>query len=86
MAETKAAPATVKLPVTPGNGVSSPETATPIGTSLRKKQKRNKPTLSCEECVERKTKVSRLPAIDPLHRAHVRVRAWLVWIWIHGLR
>merc|ERR1712093_713513 len=25
----------------------------------RKKQKRNKPTLSCEECVERKTKVSR---------------------------
>jgi len=24
---------------------------------LRKKQKRNKPTLSCEECVERKTKV-----------------------------
>lgn len=24
----------------------------------RKKQKRNKPTLSCEECVERKTKVS----------------------------
>lgn len=23
----------------------------------RKKQKRNKPTLSCEECVERKTKV-----------------------------
>jgi predicted nucleic acid binding AN1-type Zn finger protein len=25
---------------------------------LKKKQKRNKPTLSCEECVERKTKVS----------------------------
>tara|TARA_R110002003_G_scaffold626_4_gene20890 strand:+ start:10626 stop:11018 length:393 start_codon:yes stop_codon:yes gene_type:complete len=24
----------------------------------KKKQKRNKPTLSCEECVERKTKVS----------------------------
>ena len=24
----------------------------------RKKQKRNKPTLSCEECVERKTKVN----------------------------
>jgi len=24
---------------------------------LKKKQKRNKPTLSCEECVERKTKV-----------------------------
>lgn len=29
---------------------------------LKKKQKRNKPTLSCEECVERKTKVSRWPA------------------------
>lgn len=26
--------------------------------SPKKKQKRNKPTLSCEECVERKTKVS----------------------------
>jgi pheromone shutdown protein TraB len=25
---------------------------------LKKKQKRNKPTLSCLECVERKTKVS----------------------------
>jgi hypothetical protein len=25
----------------------------------KKKQKRNKPTLSCEECVERKTKVGR---------------------------
>jgi hypothetical protein len=24
----------------------------------KKRQKRNKPTLSCEECVERKTKVS----------------------------
>jgi hypothetical protein len=27
------------------------------GTPARKKQKRNKPTLSCAECVERKTKV-----------------------------
>lgn len=27
------------------------------GTPPRKKQKRNKPTLSCQECVERKTKV-----------------------------
>ena len=70
MAETKAAPATVKLPVTPGTGISSPETGT--GTPPKKKQKRNKPTLSCEECVERKTKVSRsrLPAIDPSHRDH----------------
>jgi hypothetical protein len=28
-----------------------------------KKQKRNKPTLSCEECVERKTKVSQALAV-----------------------
>lgn len=28
------------------------------GEPPKKKQKRNKPTLSCEECVERKTKVS----------------------------
>lgn len=28
------------------------------GQSPKKKQKRNKPTLSCHECVERKTKVS----------------------------
>lgn len=30
---------------------------------LRKKQKRNKPTLSCHECVERKTKVSSISII-----------------------
>lgn len=30
------------------------------GQPAKKKQKRNKPTLSCEECVERKTKVSSL--------------------------
>lgn len=30
---------------------------------LKKKQKRNKPTLSCHECVERKTKVSTSPYI-----------------------
>ena len=29
------------------------------GEPSRKKQKRNKPTLSCQECVERKTKVRR---------------------------
>jgi hypothetical protein len=29
-----------------------------VGEPQRKKQKRNKPTLSCFECVERKTKVS----------------------------
>lgn len=28
--------------------------------SERKRQKRNKPTLSCHECVERKTKVSEI--------------------------
>jgi hypothetical protein len=30
----------------------------------KKKQKRNKPTLSCEECVERKTKVRGRPCIE----------------------
>jgi hypothetical protein len=33
------------------------DTAAETGAPARKKQKRNKPTLSCEECVERKTKV-----------------------------
>jgi hypothetical protein len=35
------------------------ELATVIESALpqKKKQKRNKPTLSCEDCVERKTKV-----------------------------
>lgn len=28
-------------------------------TPPKKKQKRNKPTLSCSECVDRKTKVNR---------------------------
>lgn len=32
--------------------------ATPDDGPMKKKQKRNKPTLSCHECVERKTKVS----------------------------
>jgi len=33
------------------SGLSEPQ------AHVKKKQKRNKPTLSCEECVERKTKV-----------------------------
>jgi hypothetical protein len=37
-----------------GSGASSSDSALP---SSKKKQKRNKPTLSCGECVERKTKV-----------------------------
>lgn len=36
-----------------GNAAGQEENPRP-----KKKQKRNKPTLSCEECVERKTKVS----------------------------
>ncbi|PTB73022.1 hypothetical protein M440DRAFT_1070576 [Trichoderma longibrachiatum ATCC 18648] len=32
------------------------------GGPPKKKQKRNKPTLSCHECVERKTKVRAFPA------------------------
>jgi hypothetical protein len=46
---------------------TSPDASTTSATGTthgdappRKKQKRNKPTLSCEECVERKTKVSAL--------------------------
>ncbi|KAF9693263.1 hypothetical protein EKO04_008636 [Ascochyta lentis] len=42
---------------------TSPEASsaslTPGGAPPKKKQKRNKPTLSCEECVERKTKCDR---------------------------
>lgn len=38
------------------NDELKPEDA--VGEPQRKKQKRNKPTLSCFECVERKTKVS----------------------------
>ncbi|KAK3688162.1 hypothetical protein B0T22DRAFT_147225 [Podospora appendiculata] len=34
-------------------------TASPTGEPERKRQKRNKPTLSCFECVERKTKCDR---------------------------
>jgi len=34
------------------------EDGSPGLETAKKKQKRNKPTLSCEECVERKTKVS----------------------------
>lgn len=41
------------------NEESKPEDA--AGEPQRKKQKRNKPTLSCFECVERKTKVGLLP-------------------------
>jgi hypothetical protein len=37
-----------------GGAASSSDSAPP---SFKKRQKRNKPTLSCGECVERKTKV-----------------------------
>lgn len=42
-----------------GDGDTGSDTASPTtdGHAHRKKQKRNKPTLSCFECVERKTKV-----------------------------
>jgi hypothetical protein len=39
----------------------------------KKKQKRNKPTLSCEECVERKTKVGcciECPPPNDISRSH----------------
>lgn len=46
---------------------SSSPTAPP-----KKKQKRNKPTLSCEECVERKTKVSPAPSAPSMSCADRR--------------
>lgn len=49
------APYAVKAELDDGHSSSS---ATALGEPERKKQKRNKPTLSCFECVERKTKVS----------------------------
>ncbi|KAI8957213.1 fungal-specific transcription factor domain-containing protein [Daldinia sp. FL1419] len=45
-----------------GDGTSSGGSVTavpPFAEPLKKKQKRNKPTLSCHECVERKTKCDR---------------------------
>jgi hypothetical protein len=40
------------------------------GEPPKKRQKRNKPTLSCEECVERKTKVRGLHLLCLLQRLH----------------
>lgn len=42
----------------PADDRDSSSSATGVSEPARKKQKRNKPTLSCHECVERKTKVS----------------------------
>ncbi|KAH9909117.1 fungal-specific transcription factor domain-containing protein [Xylariomycetidae sp. FL2044] len=42
-----------------GSGSSITAVAPPFLEPARKKQKRNKPTLSCQECVERKTKCDR---------------------------
>lgn len=42
-------------PVDVKNGI---EGISPEGERVKPKQKRNKPTLSCSDCVERKTKVS----------------------------
>ncbi len=53
----------------PQNGHGDPhasEKATPSNPAdspARKKQRRNKPTLSCEECVERKTKARAIPIV-----------------------
>lgn len=67
------------VPVTPISAFAPPRTNsvsqspaqdsrtdTPDGERVKPKQKRNKPTLSCEECVERKTKVSFLLVFPPL--------------------
>ncbi|KAI1175088.1 hypothetical protein F4777DRAFT_346956 [Nemania sp. FL0916] len=48
----------------PDDGASTGSSSVAAGPSsnepLKKKQKRNKPTLSCHECVERKTKYRQL--------------------------
>lgn len=69
---------------------STPQPSTSPGASTsttqgdappKKKQKRNKPTLSCEECVERKTKVRReqkrrsVPARPDKHSTADRTRS-----------
>lgn len=45
-------------PESGGNGVKSDDGADADDGPQKKRQKRNKPTLSCFECVERKTKVA----------------------------
>jgi len=50
-----------------GASTGSSAAAGPSSTEpLKKKQKRNKPTLSCHECVERKTKVSLASPFRPV--------------------
>ena len=52
------ATATTSVPPSSMAGSMSPGLGHAEGPPMKKhKQKRNKPTLSCEECVERKTKV-----------------------------
>ncbi|KAK4238076.1 transcription factor yanR [Achaetomium macrosporum] len=52
-------PASSDLGGSPGDRYSSTASPTATGKPAKKKQKRNKPTLSCFECVERKTKCDR---------------------------
>ncbi|KAI3333058.1 hypothetical protein F4824DRAFT_503600 [Ustulina deusta] len=58
---------------------------------LKKKQKRNKPTLSCHECVERKTKLAKAFVLRKVYeRARVGLGWWDVsfviqWYWLDGI-
>jgi hypothetical protein len=70
----------------PGLGVSPDDdrdssSASPSATATtdqpRKKQKRNKPTLSCFECVERKTKVCNFSVLKVYHRDAEKKKAHL---------
>lgn len=45
------------VPISPKSAHQTQSLSSEEIWKARKKQKRNKPTLSCEECVERKTKV-----------------------------
>lgn len=51
------APSISCVPISPKSAQQEQSPKTEDVWRARKKQKRNKPTLSCEECVERKTKV-----------------------------
>jgi hypothetical protein len=53
---------------------SSSTTTANASRQIRRRQKRNKPTLSCRECVERKTKVSRRREVELESRSRLACR------------
>ncbi|CAG8978330.1 hypothetical protein HYALB_00005916 [Hymenoscyphus albidus] len=66
-----------------------PANASPVPPPSKKRQKRNKPTLSCEECVERKTKCDRarpscLACCKYAHIANILVETYRSIVGING--